>query len=141
MYIFIAKKTNTFNVSLPQRLLGQCVNSAPVAFLKNFKVSCVTQLQTCPSGSPLRTPLTDLRIQVKNGRGGVFCLLNALCHKHCFKMSCSSLNPCVLNFSSLTGCVPGNVVVDVIDEVAVDSRQFISNTDAAAYSSTEKNTK
>lgn len=76
--VCIAKKTNTINISLSQKLLGQCVNSAPVAFLKNFKVKCVTLLHSCPTGSPLRTLPTDLRIQVKNGQGGVFCLLNIL---------------------------------------------------------------
>ncbi|XP_029367117.1 tectonic-2 isoform X2 [Echeneis naucrates] len=56
--------------TIPQKVLGHCVNSAPVAFLKNFNVKCVTQLRTCPDGSPLKTSLMDLRINVKNGQGG-----------------------------------------------------------------------
>nr|XP_046243359.1 tectonic-2 [Scatophagus argus] len=56
--------------TIPQKVLGQCVNNAPVAFLKNFKVKCVTLLHSCPTGYPLQTLLTDLRIKVKNGQGG-----------------------------------------------------------------------
>ncbi|KAM3610704.1 uncharacterized protein V6R79_007620 [Siganus canaliculatus] len=55
--------------TIPQELLGQCVNNAPVAFLKNFKVSCVSLLNSCPTGSPLLTLAADLRIKVKNGQG------------------------------------------------------------------------
>ncbi|XP_044052251.1 tectonic-2 isoform X2 [Siniperca chuatsi] len=83
--------------TIPQEVLGRCVNSAPVAFLKNFKVKCVTLLRSCPTGSPLQTLPTDLRIKVKNGQGG-------------------------------------DVVVDVIDEVAINLSQFISSTDAVASS-------
>ncbi|KAK5932809.1 hypothetical protein CgunFtcFv8_004486 [Champsocephalus gunnari] len=79
--------------TIPQKVFGQCVNNAPVAFLKNVQVNCVTLLRSCPNGSPLRTLPTDLRIQVKNGQGG-------------------------------------DVLVDVIDEVAFDLSQFISSTDA-----------
>lgn len=46
-----------------------------------------------------------------------------------------------LIFGLLIGCVPGNVVVDVNDEVAIDSSQFISSTDAGASSGIEKNNK
>ncbi|XP_026178552.1 tectonic-2 isoform X2 [Mastacembelus armatus] len=56
-------------LTIPQTVLGQCVNSAPVAFLKNFKVLCVTLLRSCPTGSPLKTLPADLRINVKNGQG------------------------------------------------------------------------
>ncbi|XP_071339033.1 tectonic-2 [Trachinotus anak] len=56
--------------TIPQKVLGRCVNSAPVAFLKDFKVKCVTLLRTCPTGSPLHTLPMDLRIKVKNGQGG-----------------------------------------------------------------------
>ncbi|XP_042344716.1 tectonic-2 [Plectropomus leopardus] len=56
--------------TIPQKVLGQCVNRAPVAFLKNFKVKCVTLLRSCPAGPPLQTPLANLRIKVKNGQGG-----------------------------------------------------------------------
>ncbi|KAK5871470.1 hypothetical protein PBY51_004351 [Eleginops maclovinus] len=56
--------------TIPQKLLGQCVNNAPVAFLKNFEVNCVTLLRSCPTGSPLQTVPTDLSIKVKNGLGG-----------------------------------------------------------------------
>lgn len=85
--------TNDQYFMIPQKILGQCVNNAPVAFLKNFKVECVTLLRSCPTGSPLLTGPTDLRTRVKNGQGG-------------------------------------DVVVDVTDEVAIDSSQFISSTDA-----------
>lgn len=70
------EKTNASHISVPQRALGHCVKNAPVAFLKDFKVKCVTLLQSCPIGSPLQTSLTDLRIQVKNGQGGMSYLLN-----------------------------------------------------------------
>lgn len=56
-------------------MLGQCVNNAPVAFLNNFEVECVTLLQACPSEPHLQTQVEDLMIQVKNGQGGVFNLL------------------------------------------------------------------
>ncbi|CAK6966535.1 tectonic-2 isoform X1 [Scomber scombrus] len=56
--------------TIPQRALGHCLKNAPVAFLKDFKVKCVTLLQSCPTGSPLQTLPTDFRIQVKNGQGG-----------------------------------------------------------------------
>ncbi|XP_028270308.1 tectonic-2 [Parambassis ranga] len=56
--------------TIPQKVLGRCINSAPVAFLKNFKVACVTLLRSCPTGSPLRTLPTDLSVKVKNGNGG-----------------------------------------------------------------------
>ncbi|KAM6944649.1 tectonic-2 isoform 2-T2 [Lycodopsis pacificus] len=81
--------------TIPQKVLGQCVNSAPVAFLKNFKVKCVTVLRSCPTGFPFQTRPTDLSITVKNGQGG-------------------------------------DVVVDVIDEVAIDMSQFTSSTDATS---------
>ncbi|XP_023269272.1 tectonic-2 [Seriola lalandi dorsalis] len=56
--------------TIPQKVLGRCVNSAPVAFLKNFKVKCVTLLRTCPTGSPLQTLPMELRNKVKTGQGG-----------------------------------------------------------------------
>uniref|UniRef100_A0A3Q3X4T2 Uncharacterized protein n=1 Tax=Mola mola TaxID=94237 RepID=A0A3Q3X4T2_MOLML len=62
--------------TIPQRVLGQCVHSAPVVFLENFKTECATPLQSCPTESPLQTLLSDLKIKVKNGQGGMFCLLN-----------------------------------------------------------------
>lgn len=62
-----AVNTNSTYMSVPQMTLGGCVNNAPVAFLENFEVKCVTLLHSCPTGSPLQTLLTDLRIQVKNG--------------------------------------------------------------------------
>ncbi|XP_069034181.1 tectonic-2 [Embiotoca jacksoni] len=83
--------------TIPQKVLGQCVNSAPVAFLKNFRVECVTVLRSCPTGSPLQTLLTDLSIKVKDGQ-------------------------------------QGDVMVDVIDEVATDLSPFISKRDSNASS-------
>lgn len=73
-----AVTTNAVYISVPQKALGQCVNSAPVAFLKNIKVNCVTLLRSCPTGSPLQTLPTDLSIKLKNGQGGMFDLLNIL---------------------------------------------------------------
>ncbi|XP_034547872.1 tectonic-2 [Notolabrus celidotus] len=81
--------------TIPQMVLGRCVNNAPVAFLNNFEVNCVTLLRSCPTAPPLQTQAEDLMIQVKNGQGG-------------------------------------DVMVDVIDEVAVDLSPFISSTDAVA---------
>ncbi|XP_060895253.1 tectonic-2-like [Labrus mixtus] len=57
-------------LTIPRMVLGRCVNNAPVAFLSNFAVECVTPLQSCPTGAPLQTLPEDLRIQVKNGQGG-----------------------------------------------------------------------
>ncbi|XP_035514731.1 tectonic-2 [Morone saxatilis] len=56
--------------TIPQKVLGRCVNSAPVAFLDNFNDKCVTLLHSCPTGPPFQTLPTDLRIKVKNGQGG-----------------------------------------------------------------------
>ncbi|XP_074527283.1 tectonic-2 [Halichoeres trimaculatus] len=57
-------------LTIPQMVLGQCVNNAPVAFLNNFEVRCVTLLRSCPTGPYLQTQPEDLMIQVKNGQGG-----------------------------------------------------------------------
>ncbi|XP_056110698.1 tectonic-2 [Rhinichthys klamathensis goyatoka] len=52
--------------TIPQNSgLGQCADNAPVAFLENFESQCVRRLQSCPS------PLDDLRLDVKDGLGGV----------------------------------------------------------------------
>ncbi|XP_072289663.1 tectonic-2 [Eucyclogobius newberryi] len=56
--------------TIPRTLNGYCVTSAPVAFLKNFDVKCVTPLQACPTEPPLQTIPEDLRAVVKNGVGG-----------------------------------------------------------------------
>ncbi|XP_037632636.1 tectonic-2 [Sebastes umbrosus] len=56
--------------TIPQKVLGQCVNSAPVAFLRNFEVKCVNRLRSCPTGPPLQMLSTDLKVKVKNGQGG-----------------------------------------------------------------------
>lgn len=77
--------TNSLNISLLQKVLGQCINSAPVAFLENFNIKCVTLLRSCPSGSPLQTQASDLRIKVNDGQGGMFQLLNMV--QQCFKAS------------------------------------------------------
>uniref|UniRef100_A0A8K9Y6W7 Tectonic-1-3 domain-containing protein n=1 Tax=Oncorhynchus mykiss TaxID=8022 RepID=A0A8K9Y6W7_ONCMY len=58
--------------TIPQNsLVGQCVDNAPVAFLKNFQAQCVTRLLSCPTGPPLQTTPTELRVQVRDGQGGV----------------------------------------------------------------------
>lgn len=62
--------TNALNLSVPQIVLGKCVNGAQVAFLKNFKVRCATFLDSCPTGFPLQMATNDLRIKLKNGQGG-----------------------------------------------------------------------
>lgn len=55
---------------IPQTLNGHCITNAPVAFLENFDVRCVTLLQSCPTESPLHTTLEVLMAVVKNGIGG-----------------------------------------------------------------------
>ncbi len=77
LFILYATKAVETSVlfSVPQKVLGRCVNGAPVAFLNNFEVECVTLLRSCPTGFPLQTLLTDLRIKVKNGEGGMSHLL------------------------------------------------------------------
>ncbi|KAM9391680.1 tectonic-2 isoform 2-T2 [Pholidichthys leucotaenia] len=81
--------------TIPQKVTGRCVNNAPVAFLENFIVECVTLLQSCPHGNPLHTLATDLSIKVKDGQGG-------------------------------------EVMVDVVDEVASDLSPFIFRGDGAS---------
>lgn len=66
---------NNLYLSVPQIVLGKCVNGAQVAFLKNFKVRCATSLHSCPTGFPLQTAPNDLRIKLKNGQGGTVLLL------------------------------------------------------------------
>ncbi|XP_037339060.1 tectonic-2 [Pungitius pungitius] len=61
---------NDQHFTIPQKGLGQCVNNAPVAFLENFNVNCVTILRSCPAGLPLQTRPTDLSITLKDGKGG-----------------------------------------------------------------------
>ncbi|KAK2837265.1 hypothetical protein Q5P01_014477 [Channa striata] len=82
--------------TIPQVVFGQCVNNAPVAFLKNFRSYCRNVLHSCPTESPLHTMPTDLRNNLKSGQGG-------------------------------------GIIVDVIDEVAIDLSPFISSTDAVAF--------
>ncbi|XP_030000328.1 tectonic-2 isoform X1 [Sphaeramia orbicularis] len=55
--------------TVPQKINGRCVNNAPVAFLKNFDVECITLLRSCPTGSPLQTVPTDLMITINGGEG------------------------------------------------------------------------
>uniref|UniRef100_A0A1A7WAY1 Tectonic family member 2 n=1 Tax=Iconisemion striatum TaxID=60296 RepID=A0A1A7WAY1_9TELE len=57
--------------TIPQMVFGQCLNRAPVAFLRDFSVECVSLLLSCPTGAPLQTQLADLSTEVKNGHGGV----------------------------------------------------------------------
>ncbi|XP_056447618.1 tectonic-2 [Gadus chalcogrammus] len=59
--------------TIPQELFaGQCANTAPVAYLKNFNMKCTTLLlYICPIGPPLQMSPSDLRVQVKDGQGGV----------------------------------------------------------------------
>ncbi|XP_020791015.1 tectonic-2 isoform X2 [Boleophthalmus pectinirostris] len=56
--------------TIPQTLNGHCVTNAPVAFLKNLDVRCVTSVQACPTEFPLQTIPEDLRAVVKNGIAG-----------------------------------------------------------------------
>ncbi|XP_066510478.1 tectonic-2-like isoform X1 [Hoplias malabaricus] len=52
--------------TIPQvTMLGQCLESAPVAFLQDFKAVCVKTLQTCPAAP------VDLTVAVRDGLGGV----------------------------------------------------------------------
>lgn len=81
-------RTNASIIFFPQKVLGQCINGAPVAFLENFNVTCVTLLRSCPSGPPLLTEPSDLRIRVNNGQGGTFHLLSIVWQR--FKASCGS---------------------------------------------------
>lgn len=65
---------------VPQRVLGNCGKSAPVAFLKNVEAECVAELRSCPTGPPLQTLQTDLSIPVMNGIGGDVCPHNISFH-------------------------------------------------------------
>lgn len=58
--------------TIPQNsLIGRCAENAPVGFLDNFNVWCVTHLVSCPSVPPLHTTPSDLSVHVKDGLGGV----------------------------------------------------------------------
>ncbi|KAM4745463.1 tectonic-2 isoform 2-T2 [Anableps anableps] len=57
--------------TIPQMVLGRCITAAPVAFLQNFKVECVTFFRSCPTGPPLKMLQEDLSTDVLNGQGGV----------------------------------------------------------------------
>ena len=56
---------------LQELFAGQCSNTGPVAFLKNFNVKCTTLIKFCPTGPPLQMSPSDLRVQVKDGQGGI----------------------------------------------------------------------
>ncbi|KAL4636119.1 tectonic-2 [Arapaima gigas] len=57
--------------TIPQRsMVGQCLDNAPVAFLQNFQFWCPRLLASCPTGPPLRTTPSDLKIRVRDGFGG-----------------------------------------------------------------------
>ena len=123
-YVFLFYvATNILSIRLSQKLFGQCVNNAPVAFLKNFKVECVTRLHTCPTEPPLQTLPGDFRIQVNNGEGGMFYLLNMFWYILVRLWICVFLKCCLF-------CPQGDVVVEVTDEVASDPS--ISSTNGAA---------
>ncbi|XP_038151378.1 tectonic-2 isoform X2 [Cyprinodon tularosa] len=57
--------------TVPQMVLGRCIKGAPVAFLQNFKLECVTLIHSCPTGPPLKMLEKDLSPDVLNGQGGV----------------------------------------------------------------------
>lgn len=101
-------------------MLGICVNSAQVAFLKNFKVRCATLLHSCPTGFPLQTLPTDLRIKLKNGQGGKF--YNIKYFSNCLLCLGAPHDITVIFFHII-----GDILVDVIDEVAPDLSEFISS--------------
>ncbi|KPP60861.1 tectonic-2-like, partial [Scleropages formosus] len=57
--------------TIPQRsMVGQCVDNAPVAFLQNFRFWCPSRLVSCPTGPPLQTTASELRVRVRDGFGG-----------------------------------------------------------------------
>lgn len=106
-------------MSAPQKLLGKCVNNAQVAFLKNFNVRCATLLHSCPTGYPLHTLPTDLIITLKNGQGGK--LYNFKYFSNCLMSYCSTQHKCTPFFYT------GDILVEIIDEVAPDLTEFISS--------------
>uniref|UniRef100_A0A3B5MHP0 Tectonic family member 2 n=1 Tax=Xiphophorus couchianus TaxID=32473 RepID=A0A3B5MHP0_9TELE len=63
--------------AIPQMVLGRC-SGAPVAFLQNFEVECITRFNSCPTGPPLKTLQEDLSVDVLNGQGGG----SYLCYSH-----------------------------------------------------------
>ncbi|XP_046872626.1 tectonic-2 isoform X2 [Hypomesus transpacificus] len=64
--------TNNRFFTVPQNsLIGQCVENAPLAFLENFNAECSRRLLSCPDQPPLQTNPADLKVKVKDGRGGV----------------------------------------------------------------------
>lgn len=116
--------------SVPQKALGSCVNDAPVAFLKDFKVKCVTLLRSCPTASPLHTLPMDLRTEVKSGQGGMFPV-----HKYCSTVLI--LVYFIFVFVFFFFFIAGDIIVDLNDEVATDLSQYISSTDAVSSSGME----
>lgn len=109
-------------------MLGKCVNSAQVAFLKNFKVRCATLLLSCPTGFPLQTLPTDLRIKLKNGQGGKFYNFKYFSNVY-YSMSWSSTQyKCnFFMFFFFFIYITGDILVDVTDEVAPDLSEFMSS--------------
>lgn len=69
-------KQHILFISLLQKLFGQCINNAPVGFLKNFETTCVSLLHACPTAAPFRMLASDLRKTVKSGEGSMFYLIN-----------------------------------------------------------------
>uniref|UniRef100_A0A3B5MH77 Tectonic family member 2 n=1 Tax=Xiphophorus couchianus TaxID=32473 RepID=A0A3B5MH77_9TELE len=61
--------------AIPQMVLGRC-SGAPVAFLQNFEVECITRFNSCPTGPPLKTLQEDLSVDVLNGDYKIFCCVS-----------------------------------------------------------------
>lgn len=61
---------NDLYFTIPRAFNGRCVANAPVAFLENFNVRCLTPMQACPTEPPLHSTLDDLSSVLKNGIGG-----------------------------------------------------------------------
>nr|XP_015221467.1 PREDICTED: tectonic-2 isoform X1 [Lepisosteus oculatus] len=57
--------------TIPQQsLVGQCMWSAPVAYLQNFQSSCNVLLTTCETNPALCLRAPDLSLNINNGLGG-----------------------------------------------------------------------
>ncbi|XP_041084032.1 tectonic-2 isoform X3 [Polyodon spathula] len=66
----ILTENNQYFTIPQQSMIGQCVRDAPVAFLQNFKSSCVAPLTACNiSPSACLNPL-ELSLMIINGQGG-----------------------------------------------------------------------
>ncbi|MGH0114672.1 UNVERIFIED_CONTAM: hypothetical protein FKN15_033989 [Acipenser sinensis] len=66
----ILTENNQYFTIPQQSMIGQCVRDAPVAFLQNFKSSCVAPLTACNISQSACLNSLELSLRIINGQGG-----------------------------------------------------------------------